>query len=132
MKYMLDTNICIEIIRRRSVSAVEQCEAHAEDGICLSAISYSELLFGCEKSSHPAANRHALEKFLSPFQVLDFPAAAGQDYAKLRASLEKQGRIIGPNDLLVSAHCLHLKSTLVTNKEREFRRVAGLRAINWL
>jgi tRNA(fMet)-specific endonuclease VapC len=132
MKYMLDTNICIEIIRRRSVSAVERCEAHAGDGICLSAISYSELLFGCEKSSHPAKNRHALEKFLSPVQVLDFPAAAGQDYARLRASLEKQGQIIGPNDLLIAAHCLHLKSTLVTNNEREFRRVAGLRVINWL
>jgi tRNA(fMet)-specific endonuclease VapC len=132
MKYLLDTNICIEIIRRRSLKAVERCEAHAGDGLCLSAISYSELLFGCEKASHPAKNRHALEKFLTPIEVLDFPAAAGHDYARLRASLEKQGRIIGPNDLLIAAHCLHLKSTLVTNNEREFRRVAGLRVINWL
>ena len=132
MKYMLDTNICIEIIRRRSVKAVGRCEAHAGEGLCLSAISYSELLFGCENSSHPTKNRLALEKFLSPIQVLDFPAAAGHDYARLRAGLEKQGRIIGPNDLLIAAHCLHLKSTLVTNNEREFRRVAGLRVINWL
>lgn len=132
MKYMLDTNICIEIIRRRSVSAVGRCEAHAEGGLCLSAISYSELLFGCEKSLHPAKNRQALEKFLTPIEVLDFPAAAGHNYAKLRAGLEKQGRIIGPNDLLIAAHCLHLKSTLVTNNEQEFRRVAGLRVINWL
>lgn len=115
---MLGTNICIEIIGRRSVNAVERCEAHAGDGICLSAISYSELLFGCEKSSHPAN--------------LDFPPAAGHDYARLRAGLEKQGQIIGPNDLLIAAHCLYLKSTLVTNNEREFRRVAGLRVINWL
>jgi tRNA(fMet)-specific endonuclease VapC len=132
MKYLLDTNICIEIIRRRSVKAIERCEAHARDGICLSAISYSELLFGCEKSAHPAKNRQALEKFLTPIQVLDFPAAAGHDYARLRAVLEKQGQIIGPNDLLIAAHCHYLKSTLVTNNEREFRRVAGLRVINWL
>lgn len=132
MKYMLDTNICIEIIRRRSVSAVERCEAHAGQGLCLSAVSYSELLFGCAKSLHPAKNCHALEKFLAPLEVLDFPAAAGHDYAKLRAGLEKQGWIIGPNDLLIAAHCLHLKCTLVTNNEREFRRVPGLRVTNWL
>ena len=132
MKYMLDTNICIEIIRRRSAMAVERCESHAGEGLCLSAISFSELLFGCEKSSHPVKNRHALEKFLTPIPVLDFPEAAGDDYARLRARLEKQGQIIGPNDLLIAAHCLYLKCTLVTNNEREFRRVAGLRVINWL
>ena len=81
---------------------------------------------------HPAKNRHALDKFLTPIEVVDFPAAAGHGYAKLMASLEKQVWIIGPNDLLIAAHCLHLKSTLVTNNEREFRRVAGLRVINWL
>ena len=132
MKYMLDTNICIEIIRQRSVHAVERCEAHAGEGICLSAITYAELVFGCEKSSHPAKNRLALERFLSPIRVVDFPAAAGEDYARLRARLEKQGQLIGPNDLLIAAHGLHLKSTLVTNNEREFRRVPGLRVVNWL
>jgi len=132
MKYLLDTNICIEIIRRRSVGAIERCEAHAEEGIGISAITYAELAFGCEKSSNPTRNRRALEKFLSPLQVLDFPAAAGEDYARLRAHLEKQGQIIGPNDLLIAAHCLFLKTTLVTNNEREFRRVQGLRVVNWL
>jgi len=132
MKYLLDTNICIEMIRQRSVNVVKHCEAHAEEGIGISAITYAELAFGCEKSSNPAKNRLALEKFLSPLGVLDFPAAAGPDYARLRAGLEKHGQIIGPNDLLIAAHCLHLKSTLVTNNEREFRRVRGLRVINWM
>ncbi|MEI6278807.1 MAG: PIN domain-containing protein [Verrucomicrobiae bacterium] len=76
--------------------------------------------------------RWDLEKFLSPLQVVDFPAAAGEDYARLRARLEKQGQLIGPNDLLIAAYCLHLKNTLVTNNEREFRRVPGLLAVNWL
>ena len=90
------------------------------------------MLFGCEKSSHPAKSRQALEKCLTPIEVVDVPAAAGHGYAKLRAGLEKQGRIIDPNDLLIAARCLHLKSTLVTNNGREFRRVAGLRVIHWL
>ena len=90
------------------------------------------MLFGCEKSSHPAKSRQAPEKCLTPIEVVDFPAAAGHGYAKLMASLEKQGWIIGPNDLLIAARCLHLKSKLVTSNEREFRRVAGLRVINWL
>lgn len=132
MKYLLDTNICIEMIRRRSVAAVERCQAHSGDGIGLSAITYSELEFGCAKSSNPAKNRLALEKFLSPLELLDFPAAAGHDYARLRLHLEKRGQIIGPNELLIAAHCLHLKSALVTNNEREFRRVPGLRVVNWL
>lgn len=132
MKYLLDTNICIEIIRQRSLTAVKRCEAHGEEGIGISAITYAELAFGCEKSSSPETNRRALEKFLSPFEVADFPAKAGEDYAHLRARLEKKGQIIGPNDLLIAAHCLHLKATLVTNNEREFRRVQGLRIANWL
>ena len=132
MKYLLDTNICIEMIRRPSVAAVERCEAHAEEGIGLSAITYSELAFGCAESSNPAKNRQTLEKFLSPLEVLDFPAAAGQDYARLRLHLEKRGQIIDPSDLLIAAHCLHLNSALVTNNDREFRRVPGLRVVNWL
>lgn len=132
MKYMLDTNICIEIIRRRSVAAVERCEAHEEDGIGISAITYAALTFGCEKSSNPTKNRRALEKFLSPFQMVDFPTAAGEDYARLRVFLKKKGQSIGPNDVLIAAHCLHLKSTLVTNNEREFQRIPRLRVVNWL
>ncbi len=132
MKYMLDTNICIEIIRRRSATAVQRCEAHGKEGIAISAITYAELAFGCEKSSDPTKNFRALEKFLSPFHVSDFPSAAGKDYGRLRVRLENQGQIIGPNDLLIAAHCLHLKSTLVTNNEREFNRVNGLRVVNWL
>ena len=77
-------------------------------------------------------NLPALEKFLTPIQILDFPTAAGNYDAGLRADLEKQGQIIAPNDLLIAAHGLYFKSALVTNNEREFRCVAGLRVINWL
>lgn len=73
-----------------------------------------------------------MEKFLSPLQILDFPVTAGEEYARICSHLEKRGTIIGPNDLLIAAHCLHLCGTLVTNNEREFRRVPKLQFVNWL
>ena len=71
-------------------------------------------------------------RYFSPLQILDFPVAAGEEYAKIRNHLEKKGAIIGPNDLLIAAHCLNLHGTLVTNNEQEFRRVPRLQVVNWL
>jgi tRNA(fMet)-specific endonuclease VapC len=132
MKYLLDTDICIEAIRQRSEQVVKHCEEHAGEGIGISAITYAELEFGCEKSSSPTKNRRALEKFLCGLVVDDFPVAAGLAYAKIRHALERKGSIIGPNDLLIAAHCLQVGATLVTNNVREFRRLPGLRVVNWL
>ena len=98
----------------------------------LSAITLAELRFGIEKGEFRAEDGKALEGLLELLQVDDFPGRAAQDYGEIRASLERSGRKIGPNDLLIAAHARRLGAVLVTNNEREFRRVPGLTVQNWL
>jgi len=132
MKYMLDTNICIEIIRKKNCDVIQEFENHISDGFCISAVTYSELLFGCVKSLNYEKNFKALEKFLTPIEVLDYPSEAAHHYAQIRSDLELSGTPIGPNDTLISAHCLFSSCVLVTNNEREFVRVPELIVQNWV
>ena len=129
---MLDTNVCIDVIRRRSRSLVERIRAHTVDDVVISAITLSELQHGIFKSENPEQNRVALLEFLVPFTVLAYEDTAARAYGEIRAHLEKQGTPIGPMDLLIAAHARSRGLILVTNNEQEFRRVPGLAIENWI
>lgn len=100
--------------------------------ICISSITYSELLYGAEKSSNIAKNLLALTMFLSNIEILSYDESASIDYGIIRAKLEKQGKIIGPLDMLIAAHAKSLNITLVSNNSKEFERVEGLKLENWV
>src|SRR6056297_1957943 len=120
---MLDTNVCIDVIRKRARSLVERIRTHAVDDIALSAITLSELQHGVSKSENPEQNRVALLEFLVPFTVLSYEDTAARAYGEIRAHLEKKGTPIGPMDMLIAAHARSHGLTLITNNEQEFRRV---------
>ena len=130
MTHLLDTNICIYIINRRPPGVLERFNEHSLGALGVSSITASELAYGAAKSGS-GRNRHALEKFLAPLEVLPFDRDAMWSYGTLRAALERKGRPIGTMDTLIAAHVLALGVTLVTNDEGEFGRVPGLRVENW-
>ena len=100
--------------------------------IGLSTITVSELHYGVEKSQQKERNRGALEQFLLPLMIVDFDYRSSETYGKVRTELEKQGKPIGPLDTLIASHALSLNATLVTNNEKEFNRIKGLRVENWV
>lgn len=132
MRYLLDTNICIYLIRRRPVQVRERFERCAVGDIGLSTVTLAELQYGVAKSEFPARNQEALEAFILPLAIVPFEAAAAVAYGPVRADLERQGTPIGAMDFLIAAHALSLRVTLVTNNTREFGRVEGLRVENWV
>ena len=131
MTYMLDTNICIYAIKEQPREVI--CRLLAEDAseICISSLTFAELMHGVWKSAKIDQNRAALTLFLSAIRIMDFDARAAEEYGKIRADLEKRGTPIGPLDTLIAAHAKSLGLILVTNNEREFRRVDGLCIENW-
>ena len=132
MNFLLDTNICIYIIKKKPLQAIEKLISHNVSELSISSITLSELEYGIEKSKSPEKNRIALNEFLAPFEILSFNNAAALHYGKIRAKLEKKGKVIGPLDLLIAAHCLSLDYILVTNNEKEFCRVPKLKVQNWV
>lgn len=131
MKVMLDTNICIDLIRDRPPSLLERVTSHAVGDIGISVITLAELEYGVSKSSRPAKNREALEQFVSPLEVVLFERQATAVYGRLRAALEKKGQSIGSMDLLIAAHAVSLDVRLITHNVGECGRVAGLRCEDW-
>ena len=131
MKFMLDTNICIELIRRRTSQVLLQLQKCSPGDVGMSSITLAELEFGVHKSRIPDRNKLALAEFAAPLEILPFDDLAAASYGELRARLERQGQPIGSMDMLIAAHALSRGLTLVTNNEREFRRVPGLRVANW-
>jgi len=132
MKYLLDTNICIYIINRKPSSVIQAIRTLHPDEIVMSTITQAELEYGVARSSMPDRNRVALLQFLFPFQLLDFDQLAAVQYGLIRASLEVTGNPIGPMDMLLAAQASSRDLILVTNNEKEFRRVEGLRVENWV
>lgn len=130
VRYLLDTDTCIYVLNERPPQVLSQFLAHEEDGIAISVITAAELLFGVRKSAS-SRNLGALEKFLGALNVLDFDLEAARRYGELRAYLEKKGTPIGSMDMQIAAHALALDLTVVTNNEREFKRVPDLRVENW-
>lgn len=132
MRYLLDTNICIYIIKRAPPEVFERFRVLRVGDVGVSAITCCELQFGVAKSSRPEQNQLALTEFFSPLEVLDFPAAAAETFGKIRAHLQSAGTPIGNYDLLIAVHALHERLTLVTNNTSEFCRVPGLKVENWI
>jgi tRNA(fMet)-specific endonuclease VapC len=131
VKFLLDTNACIDVIRKKPPQVLKEFLRHDIEDIGISVITLSELEYGVEKSSKPDQNKAALIEFLAPLTVLPYDHHAAVVYGKIRAVLEKQGRSIGPLDILIGAHALAVKATLVTNNKREFERIPGLKVENW-
>lgn len=132
MRYLLDTNTCIYIIKRSPEQVMLRFKRLRVGDVGVSAITVCELQYGVSNSSQPERNQRALTEFLGPLEVLDFPAAASTTYGEIRASLRRSGKPIGSYDLLLAAHALHDNLILVTNNIREFARVPDLRLENWL
>lgn len=128
---MLDTNICIYVIKQRPEQVLERFRSYPVGDVGISVITLAELQYGAGKSSQPKRNHEALEQFVSPLQVADFDRRASAAYGELRPRLEKKGHPIGAMDLLIAAHALSLGVPLVTNNVREFRRVPRLVVENW-
>lgn len=132
MRYMLDTNICIYAIKHNPVEVFERLKEHDPEEICISSITYGELVHGVEKSKAVYKNRIALTLFLANIEILKFDTEAAQKYGEVRAQLEKTGKAIGPLDMLIAAHANSSGCTLVTNNIKEFERVEGLNLGNWV
>ena len=131
MTYMLDTDICIYIIKRKPENLIKRFLETNPDDIAISSITVSELFYGVFKSSKPAQNLTALTNFLLPLEILSYDDKASVEYGIIRAGLEKNGKIIGPMDLLIAAHAKSLSLTLITNNIKEFARIQDLNVENW-
>jgi len=131
MRYMLDTNICIYIIKKKPVKVLETLKRLDIGDVYISAITLAELEYGVEKSQQRERNKIALTSFLAPLEILPFSASAAVTYGEIRAALEKKGQIIGAYDLLIAAHALSKNLILVTNNTSEFSRITGLSLQNW-
>src|SRR5664279_5525996 len=130
-RYMLDTNICIYIAKRRPPEVKARFERLKPGQLVMSAITYGELSYGVSKSSQKAKALAQLEELMQDIPVETLDSRAAQAYGEIRATLEKQGRLIGNNDLWIGAHALALNLALATNNEREFKRIPGLLLENW-
>ena len=132
MKYLLDTNICIYLIRKKPSSVIQKFNAYSVGDIGISSITAAELYYGVQKSQRQAQNRQALMQFLAPLYIFDFNVESAVAYGEIRAILEAGGTPIGSLDTLIAAQAKSLEVTLVTNNTREFSRVPGLRLENWV
>ena len=130
-RFLLDTNICIYIRRRRPPEILQRFLRLQIGEAAISVITFGELIYGAEKSEQREAAMRQLEELAGLLPVLPLPGDAGRSYGALRAELEVDGRVIGNNDLLIAAHAKAAKLILVTNNEREFQRVSGLEIQNW-
>jgi tRNA(fMet)-specific endonuclease VapC len=131
MEYLLDTNICIYIIKKKPVNVFEKFKTLEIGSIGISSITLAELRYWIMKSSDIEKNSEALERFITPLDIIDFDTNAAIEYGKIRADLEKKGTPIGPLDMLIASHAKSLDLTLVTNNEREFNRISELKVENW-
>lgn len=131
LRYMLDTNTVIYIMNGRSDRAFFEMTRHDREEICIPAMVYAELRFGVEGSDKREESIRCLEKFLEGIAIVDFEAGAAREYGRLRATLKKQGTLIGDHDMLIAAQANSLDLTLVTHNVREFARVPGLEVADW-
>jgi tRNA(fMet)-specific endonuclease VapC len=129
--YLLDTNVCIQFLNRKSRSLIEKLSSIDPDEILLCAVVKAELLYGAFKSNNPLKVLNIQGEFFSRFKSLDFDDTSANVFGKIRSSLEKKGKIIGPYDLLIASIAIANNVTLVTHNTREFSRVEGLDYEDW-
>ena len=130
-RFLLDTNICIYIRRQQPAQVMARFRRLKAGEAALSVVTYGELLYGAEKSPTRTRAFRELDELASMMQVLPIPPEAARMYGSIRAALEARGEMIGANDVWIAAHAKATDLTLVTNNEREFKRVAGLNIQNW-
>lgn len=132
MKYLIDTNICIYIMNKRPAGVIKKFKQFELGEVGISTITVSELQYGVAKSTHRKENQQRLEQFTAPLEILTYDEMAAGAYGYIRFQLEKDGHPIGPLDLLIAAHALSQNLILVTNNDKEFRRITGLKVENWI
>jgi len=132
MKVMLDTNICIYLIKQQPATVLERFLDYQVGDIGISSITLAELRYGVSKSRYPEKNAKALDEFILPLEILSFDENAARAYGEIRALLERAGTPIGSMDMLIAAHALAQGVTLVTNNTREFGLVSGLTLADWV
>lgn len=131
MRYLLDTNILIALTKQRPGLA-ERLAGIPADAVLLSSVVVAEIEYGIAKSRRRLHNRRIFDALMAGFRVVPFDAGAARLYGPIRAELEKRGRLLGPYDLMIAAHAKALAAVLVTDNLKEFTRVEGLKAANWL
>ena len=131
LPYLLDTNLCIRVIRDRPAGLRPRFNAEAS-GLCISDVVLFEFLYGAERSARPAENRHVVERFAGRLRVLAFDSHAAAHTADVRANLHRRGLVIGSYDLMIAGHARSQGLIVVTGNLREFERVEGLRSEDWL
>lgn len=131
LRYMLDTNICIYVIKARPHALRDRFNDLA-DQLCISSVCLGELIYGAEKSARPPTNLGVVEQFAARLEVLPFTAKAAAHFGQIRAHLERAGRPAGAHDLMIGGHARSEGLVLVTNNAREFERMDGLRVENWV
>jgi tRNA(fMet)-specific endonuclease VapC len=132
MRYLLDTNICIYLIKEKPAQVLDKFRSHSVGQIGVSSITVSELWYGVANSERRKVNERALKQFMLPLTISEYDDRAAEAYGKIRTALEKEGQPIGAMDLLIAAHAVSMGVTLVTNNEREFSRVPDLIVENWV
>ena len=132
MHYLLDTNICIYLIKKRPPEVLERFRQQLPQDVAISTITLFELQYGVEKSQYPQRSRDALAKFLLPLNLINLNRSSAIEAAIIRAQLEKKGMSIGPYDLLIAGLARSQDMTLVTNNIKEFERVVSLHLENWV
>ncbi|MFZ1097614.1 MAG: type II toxin-antitoxin system VapC family toxin [Xanthobacteraceae bacterium] len=131
LRYMLDTNICIYVIKNRPAQLRQRFNQLA-DQLCVSVITLAELIYGAEKSARVQQNLEVVEQFRGRLEVLPFMERAANHYGQLWAELDRAGQRIGIHDMMIGSHARSEGLTVVTNNVREFQRMPGLRFENWL
>lgn len=131
MKFLLDTDICVYLIKKHPPAVFEKLRSCRTGDVGVSAITVAELRFGADKSQRPKQNHEGLDLFLAPLEIVAFDDRAAAEYGQIRAQLESAGQPIGPLDLLIAAHAKGLGVTLITNNSGEFKRIRGLKIENW-
>jgi tRNA(fMet)-specific endonuclease VapC len=132
MNFLIDTNICIYIMNKRPPEVLRRFKEKKVGQVCISSITVSELQYGVTKSKLQKQNSRRLDEFLTPFEILPYDEHASKFYGEIRSQLESQGSIIGPLDLLIAAHALSQNLVLITNNEKEFKRIPSLKVENWV
>jgi tRNA(fMet)-specific endonuclease VapC len=131
MKFMLDTNTCIYLIKQKSSKVLKHFKRYSAGDIGISSITLAELRYGVAKSEFVQKNREALNEFILPLEIVNFDEKAAEIYGTIRAGLEKAGNPIGSMDMLIGAHALSLGAILVTNNIKEFKRIKNLKVVDW-
>ena len=132
MHYLLDTNICIYLIKKRPPEVLDRFRQHSPQDVAISIITLFELAYGVEKSQYSRRSKDALAKFLLPLNLMNLDRSSALESAIIRAQLEKEGMPIGPYDLLIAGLARSRDMILVTNNIKEFEKVAGLHLENWV